>query len=71
MGVAGGEVLIPTIVLLFGAEITLAGSLGLLVSLPTMVVVFARYSRDQHIGRSCGRARTIPDGLLAGSTRGI
>lgn len=46
MGVAGGELLIPTIVLLFGAEIRLAGSLSLLVSLPTMVVAFARYSRD-------------------------
>ena len=46
MGVAGGELLIPTIVLLFGADIRLAGSLSLVVSLPTMVVAFARYSRD-------------------------
>lgn len=45
MGVAGGELLIPTIVLLFGADIKLAGSLSLLVSLPTMLVAFARYSR--------------------------
>jgi uncharacterized protein len=34
-------------VLLFGAEIKLAGSLSLAVSLPTMVVGFARYSRDR------------------------
>lgn len=46
MGVAGGELLIPTIVLLFGADIRLAGSLSLLVSLPTMLVAFGRYSRD-------------------------
>lgn len=46
LGVAGGELLIPTIVLLFGADIKLAGSLPLAVSLPTMVVGFARYSRD-------------------------
>lgn len=46
MGVAGGELLIPTIVLLVGADIRLAGSLSLLVSLPTMLVAFARYSRD-------------------------
>ncbi|MFE2481603.1 TSUP family transporter, partial [Streptomyces sp. NPDC059389] len=46
MGVAGGELLIPTIVLLFGPDIKLAGSLSLLVSLPTMLVAFARYSRD-------------------------
>ena len=48
MGVAGGELLIPTIVLLFGADIKLAGSLSLAVSLPTMLVGFARYSRDQN-----------------------
>ncbi len=47
MGVAGGELLIPTIVLLFGADIKLAGSLSLAVSLPTMIVGFTRYSRNQ------------------------
>lgn len=46
MGVAGGELLIPTLILLFGANIKLAGSLSLAVSLPTMVVGFSRYSRD-------------------------
>lgn len=46
MGVAGGELLIPTLVLLFGADIKLAGSLSLAVSLPTMLVGFARYSQD-------------------------
>ncbi|MFC4472476.1 sulfite exporter TauE/SafE family protein [Streptomyces xiangluensis] len=46
MGVAGGELLIPTIVLLFAVDIKTAGSLSLLVSLPTMLVAFARYSRD-------------------------
>ncbi|RVI80162.1 sulfite exporter TauE/SafE family protein [Sinorhizobium meliloti] len=47
LGVAGGELLIPTLVLLFGADIKLAGSLSLAVSLPTMLVGFTRYSRDQ------------------------
>lgn len=47
MGVAGGELLIPTIVLLFGADLKLAGSLSLAVSLPTMIVGFTRYSRDK------------------------
>ncbi|MET9955619.1 sulfite exporter TauE/SafE family protein [Streptomyces sp. NPDC006339] len=46
MGVAGGELLIPTIVLLFALDAKTAGSLSLLVSLPTMLVAFARYSRD-------------------------
>ena len=46
MGVAGGELLIPTIVLLYATDIKTAGSLSLAVSLPTMLVAFARYSRD-------------------------
>jgi uncharacterized protein len=46
MGVAGGELLIPTLMLLFGADIKLAGSLSLAVSLPTLLVGFTRYSRD-------------------------
>lgn len=47
LGVAGGELLIPTLVLLFGADIKLAGSLSLAISLPTMLVGFARYSQDR------------------------
>jgi len=47
LGVAGGELLIPTLVLLFGADIKLAGSLSLAVSLPTMLTGFARYSTDR------------------------
>jgi len=47
LGVAGGEFLIPTLILLFGVDIKIAGSLSLAVSLPTMIVGFARYSRDQ------------------------
>lgn len=61
LGVAGGELLIPTLMLLFGVEIKLAGSLSLAVSLPTMIVGFARYSRD----RSFGVLRQYPRFLLA------
>jgi len=50
LGVAGGEFLIPTLILLFGADVKLAGSLSLAVSLPTMLVGFTRYSRDQSFG---------------------
>jgi len=46
LGVAGGELLIPTLILLFGVEIKMAGSISLAVSLPTMLVGFVRYSRD-------------------------
>lgn len=47
LGVAGGEFLIPSLVLLFGLDIKLAGSMSLAISLPTMLVGFARYSRDR------------------------
>ena len=50
LGVAGGEFLIPTLVLLFGVEIRLAGRLSLAISLPTMFVGLARYSREQSFG---------------------
>ncbi len=47
LGVAGGELLIPTITLLYHLDVKLAGSMSLLVSLPTMLFAFARYSRDR------------------------
>ena len=50
LGVAGGELLIPTLVLLFGLDVKLAGSLSLAISLPTMLVGFARYSLDNTFG---------------------
>jgi len=46
LGVAGGELLIPTIVLLYGQDVKLAGSLSLAVSLPTMLVGFFRYRQS-------------------------
>lgn len=69
MGVAGGELLIPTLILLFGADIKMAGSLSLAVSLPTMLVGFARYSRDQSFGVLRRNLRFV--GLMAaGSVAG-
>jgi uncharacterized membrane protein YfcA len=47
LGVAGGELLIPTLVLLFGVDIKLAGSLSLAVNLPTILVGSARYGRNR------------------------
>src|SRR5258708_2953995 len=44
LGVAGGELLIPTLILLFGADVKLAGSLSLPVSLSCKLVGFARYN---------------------------
>ncbi|MFI0844623.1 sulfite exporter TauE/SafE family protein [Mesorhizobium sp. IMUNJ 23232] len=69
LGVAGGELLIPTLVLLFGADIKLAGSLSLAVSLPTMIVGFTRYSRDQSFS-VIGRNRSFLLVMAAGSIVG-
>lgn len=73
MGVAGGELLIPTLVLVFGVDTKLAGSLSLLVSLPTMLVAFFRYSRDQAFGvlaASRGFVVAMIGGSVAGSVVG-
>lgn len=70
LGVAGGELLIPTLILLFGVDIKLAGSLSLAVSLPTMLVGFARYSRDGSfsvIGRNRSFLLTMAAGSLVGT----
>jgi len=69
MGVAGGELLIPTLVLLFGVDIKLAGSLSLAVSLPTMIVGFARYSQDRAFG-VLGQNRAFVLVMAAGSIVG-
>ncbi|MFB7179954.1 sulfite exporter TauE/SafE family protein [Streptomyces sp. NPDC056257] len=73
MGVAGGELLIPTIVLLFGVDIKTAGSLSLLVSLPTMLVAFARYSRDGSftvLGTNLRFTLVMASGSVAGAALG-
>lgn len=69
LGVAGGELLIPTIILLFGVDVKLAGSLSLAVSLPTMITGFTRYSRDQSFA-VLGRNRMFLLVMAAGSIIG-
>ncbi|MBR1041147.1 sulfite exporter TauE/SafE family protein [Bradyrhizobium viridifuturi] len=69
LGVAGGELLIPTLVLLFGCDIKLAGSLSLAVSLPTMLMGFTRYSRDSSFA-VLGRNKTFVLLMAAGSIVG-
>src|SRR5271165_6248553 len=70
LGVAGGELLIPTLVLLFGADIKLAGSMSLAVCLPTMLVGFTRYSRDRSfavLGQNRGFVLVMAAGSVVGS----
>lgn len=44
LGVAGGELIIPTLVFAFGADIKTAGSGSLLISIPTVLVGVVRYA---------------------------
>ncbi len=73
LGVAGGELLIPTLILLFGADVKLAGSLSLAVSLPTMLAAFTRYSRDRSfavLGRDRAFVLVMAVGSIVGSLIG-
>lgn len=69
LGVAGGELLIPTIVLLYGLDVKLAGSLSLTVSLPTMIVGFTRYSQADAFS-VLRRERPLLLSMAAGSILG-
>ena len=46
LGVAGGELLIPAIVLLYGVDIKIAGTLSLAISLPTLLVGIYKYNHN-------------------------
>lgn len=50
LGVAGGELIIPTLVLLFGLGIKIAGDISLMISIPTVGVGILRY-RTQPVFR--------------------
>lgn len=57
LGVAGGELIIPTILLLYGLDIKIAGSLSLAISIPTILMGLSRYRAKQcfseiHLHRS-------------------
>ncbi|WP_197541516.1 sulfite exporter TauE/SafE family protein [Azospirillum lipoferum] len=69
LGVAGGELLIPTLVLLFGVDVKLAGSLSLAISLPTMIAGFSRYARDRSLS-VLARNRRFVLLMAAGSLAG-
>src|SRR5919112_1018780 len=45
LGVAGGELIIPTLLFAFGADVKTAGTANLLISLPTVAVGVVRHAR--------------------------
>ena len=69
LGVAGGELLIPTLVLLFGIDMKLAGSLSLCISLPTMLMAFARY-RQSDAFAVCAQEQHFLGWMIGGSLVG-
>ncbi len=50
LGVAGGELIIPTLVFTFGVDVKTAGTLSLLVSLPTLAVGLWRQRQQFALG---------------------
>jgi hypothetical protein len=66
LGIAGGEVVIPTLVLLFGVNIKLAGTASQIISLPTVAVGLWRYHRAGLLGAPADWLETVvPMGLAS------
>lgn len=64
LGVAGGELIIPTLIFAFGVDIKTAGTASLLVSLPTVLVGVSRYaSRGAYVDRSDLAKTVAPMGV--------
>lgn len=79
LGVAGGELIIPTLIFIFGVGIKTAGSASLIISLPTVITGLIRYARKGLLfSRDEGVNIVLPMGLgsiigsiLGGTLAGI
>src|SRR5215213_3980185 len=69
LGVAGGELIIPTLVFAFGAGIKTAGTASLLISLPTVAVGVLRHRRLGSFTERADLTRTVAP-MGAGSVIG-
>jgi uncharacterized membrane protein YfcA len=64
LGVAGGELIIPTLIFGFGLDIKTAGTASLIISLPTVMTGIIRYSQKQaYRDRLVFKNTIIPMGL--------
>lgn len=64
LGVAGGEIIIPTLVFAFGVDIKTAGTASLLISLPTVLVGLIRYGSQGRLSdRTALRDTVAPMGV--------
>src|SRR5260221_13180189 len=69
LGVAGGELLIPTLILIFGADIKTAGSASILISLGVVLIGLWRHWRAKSIPLGPG-AQRLTTAMAAGSIMG-
>lgn len=69
LGVAGGELIIPTLLFLFAVDIKLAGSLSLAISIPTIIVGLSKY-RAQKPFQIVYREKSFIAVMIAGSVVG-
>jgi uncharacterized protein len=73
LGVAGGELLIPTLIFIFGADIRTAGSASILISLGIVLMGLWRYWRSRAIPQGRGIQRitfAMSAGSIVGATLG-
>lgn len=65
LGVAGGELIIPVFILMFGVDVKLAGSMSMLVGIPTIAVGLLRHLKAGSVLRegAVWRATILPLGL--------
>ena len=69
LGVAGGEVIIPTLIFAFGADVKIAGTASLVISAPTVLTGIARYAaRGAYADRGALRQTVLP--MAIGSVLG-
>ncbi len=66
LGVAGGEVIIPILILLFGIDVKLAGTMSLIISLPTMLVGITRHTKNKmYTDKSELSSLVVPMGIAS------
>jgi len=59
LGVAGGELIIPTLLFAFGADVKMAGTASLLISFPTVAVGVVRHARLKAFDERLDLSQTV------------
>lgn len=64
LGVAGGELIIPTLILVFGVDAKIAGTASLLISLPSILIGISKHaSNNMYADKSDFPALVLPMGI--------